>query len=122
MEQKNQPENQSEHTPATKAIFKNAVECGKFTQGEMDDLAKITPSDGLVLEALMKIIRKRAINPELIKGKYHNSYIELAAGKTFDEIHKTHDCNLRDMKENAPELFKAKFFEKHGRMPATLPS
>jgi hypothetical protein len=121
MEQKNQPENQSEHTPATKAIFKNAVECGKFTQGEMDDLAKITPADAEMLKVLKGLIQNRPINPELIKGKYHPNLIDQAANNSFDNIHKCFDCDLRNMKENAPELYKAKFFEKYGRLPAALP-
>lgn len=114
------PDQQADqHTPATKAIFKNAVASGKFTQAEIDHLAKITTNDPDVLAAMKGIIKKTKIRPELIEGKYHHTLIKQAATKSYDEIHAS-DCQLRGMKADAPELYKAKFFEKFGRMPGDV--
>jgi hypothetical protein len=107
-------------TPEMTAIVKNSIAAGKFTKPEMDKILSIATKAPEVISALKGIIRSTPIKPENIHGKYHHTLITMAANKSYDEINRT-GTGMRGLGADAPELYKAKFFEKHGRMPGVLP-
>jgi hypothetical protein len=109
------------HLPAMKTIFKNAVDSGKFTESTMNDFAKVTPPDDKEkTDIIKKLIQKAPIKPELIDGKYPAVLIKQAADNTYDDIVRHVPGGLNNLKANAPELYKAKFFEKFGRLPGDV--
>jgi hypothetical protein len=110
----------SGHPPATLAIMNNAVAAGKFTQSEADKILSMTTNTPSVLSALKEIVKTTPIKPQNIEGKYHHILVDLAATKSYDEIEKTEKGGFIELKRSAPELYKAKFFEKHGRLPAVV--
>ena len=111
---------QSGHSPKTKAMLKNAVDVGKFTQEFANGLADVTlPENPEMVDDLTKTIMRTKIKPKNVEGKFNDKLLKKAATKSYDEIH-VEDCQLRGMKEAEPELYKAKFFEKFGRLPADV--
>jgi hypothetical protein len=107
-------------TPGMQAILDNAIACGKCTKAEVDNLMAIADDNADVISAIKGIIKLKPIKPENIEGKYHQAIVKEAATKTYDQISNGGDVQLRSMKAIAPELYKAKFFEKYGRMPADV--
>jgi hypothetical protein len=107
-------------TPEMADILKNTVDCGKYTQDELDGLMALATDDPEILNAIKGIIKVRPINPDLVKLKYHPSLIKQAAENTYDHIQKHIPGGLNDLKKSAPELYKAKHFEKFGRLPNEL--
>jgi len=109
------------HGAAMKAIFKNTVEAGKFPQATMNDFANALPSDDKEkMDILKRIIQTTPIKPENIEGKYPPVLIKQATESTYDDIVRHAPGGLSNLKANAPELYKAKFFEKFGRLPADV--
>jgi hypothetical protein len=121
MENKAKPTtNTNGHTQATLDIMDNAVAAGKVTQDEADNLLDIASNDPDVVKTLKDIVRRKKIKPELIDGKYHQTLIKQAATKSWDEIHQHVGGGISSMQKSAPELYKAKHFEKYGRLPAKM--
>lgn len=99
-------------------VLKNAVHVGKFTQSKADDLSKLAV-DKETMKTVTGFIAASQIKPEKLKGVYSPAVIDMA-GKSYDELEKQAG-GIRPLAKVAPEIYKAKFFEKHGRMPQVLP-
>lgn len=111
--------NKNGHSKPTMEIMQNAVHVGKFTETHANDLLGLASPDQDVIQALKDVVRKAKIEPDRLEGQYHPTVIKTAL-KSWDEIQSKEPGGTRSLKQNAPELYKAKFFEKHGRMPADL--
>ncbi|HVS92453.1 MAG TPA: hypothetical protein VHE59_10490 [Mucilaginibacter sp.] len=112
---------QGDFSPELLDIMQNAIQAGKLTKDQADNMLKIANNSQEVEVAVKKAIRTQPINPDNIRGKFHHTLIDVAANKSYDEIQKSSPGTLIDLAEVAPALYKAKFFEKHGRLPAALP-
>ncbi|MBS1526715.1 MAG: hypothetical protein JST19_13745 [Bacteroidetes bacterium] len=104
------------------AIVQNAVNAGKLTRSEADKMLKIANNSPAVEDSIKGVIKAQPIKPENISGKFHHRLISLAATKSYDEIKNKESGGLNDLMYEAPELYKAKFFEKFGRLPAAIPT
>jgi hypothetical protein len=110
----------AELSPEILAVVENAIQAGKFTKSEADKLLSIATKDSSVEDAIKKIVKDEKIKPENIKGKYHHTLISQATDNSYDQIEKTVRGGTMDLRRYAPELYKAKFFEKYGRLPAVV--
>lgn len=106
----------SSHTKTTKDIVNNAVAAGKFDQATADKLLAL-PNDDQSTKTILDVVKSTPINPQLLDGKIHRSLIPLVS-KSLGELEMTASGRIHDLKEHAPEVYKAKFFEKNGRLPA----
>jgi hypothetical protein len=107
-----------EHSPEIKDILKNAVTVGKLTQSQADSFLKM-PTHEDAVKSIKGIIQSSPINPDRIQGRFHHTLIKQAQ-KSWEDITRKDAGGMNFMKSGAPELYRAKFFEKHGRMPAVL--
>ena len=107
------------HTKETLDIMDNAVAVGKFTQEQADGLLSVACDDPNVINAMKGVIKTTKIKPALIAVKYHHTLIDKAATQSYDDIANGPGGHA-DLKRSAPELYKAKFFEKYGRLPAVV--
>lgn len=105
-----------EHSPETLAIMDNAVKAGKFSRGEADNLLS-AGSGKEAVTALRKIVKGKPINPDRLAGVIHHSLIPLAA-KSWGQLENGWGDGIRKLKEHAPDVYKAKFFEQYDRLPA----
>lgn len=105
-------------TPELSAIMANAVTVGKFKQGEAEDLLN-SVTDNNSVKALKASIATRKIQPENVEGVMHPYLIKMAA-KSYDDIDMKEPGGMKDLRSLSPDLYKSKFFDKHGRMPMEL--
>jgi len=101
-------------------IMDNAVAAGKFTRSSADKLLNVTPNEPKFHKTLKEIVRQQPINPDQVQENCAPYFKKMAAAKSFDKIAEE-DCACRQLAAAAPELYKAKFFEKNGRLPRVLP-
>lgn len=103
------------HTPEMMAIINNAIEAGKLSTDEGKSLLTMPGDEGTV-KSIREVIKKSPIKSERLQGKYHPMLIKQAA-LSWDELGRQ-GGGVNTLREHAPEIYKAKFFEKHDRMPA----
>ncbi|WP_295795166.1 hypothetical protein [Mucilaginibacter sp.] len=106
----------SNHHAATLAIVDNAVKAGKFTKGEASTLLTAGAHPAGVA-AIHQKVKEAKIVPERLTGSMPEALKPLVA-KSWDELKMAWGDDTKRLKEHAPEVYKAKFFEKNGRMPA----
>ncbi len=112
-------DNKQNHTAATISLVNNALHVGKITNEQADKLLMM-PNDDKTVKTIGDIVKSEPVNKlQTLVGKYHPILISQAS-KSWDEIHRSVPGGINDLKKLAPELYKAKFFEKHGRMPGTM--
>jgi hypothetical protein len=107
-------------SPEIGDIVQNAIDAGKLTKDEADNMLSIATKDPSVEGAIKNVIKKKPIKPENIRGKYHHRLIDLAASKSYDDIKSKEPGGLNDLMYDAPALYKAKHFEKFGRLPVVV--
>lgn len=106
----------SGHKPSTVALIENAVHAGKITRTMA--LALLNHKAEPEGEAIIyDHIKKAKINPDALAGKVHPAVLPMAQ-KSWDDLKNSYGDETKTLKEHAPEVYKAKFFEKHGRLPA----
>lgn len=91
-----------------------AVQVGKITETLKSSLLTMAMAKGRY-DLAVSIALSAPITPSLIKGKYHKYYIKLAC-MTWDEIERQ-PGGTRSFQKDCPDLYRVKFYEKHGRMP-----
>lgn len=101
------------HKPTIMAIVKNAVDAGKFDSDQANTLLS-TGNDDPSVKNILAIVKSTKINPENLDGKIPPALIPLTK-KDYDDIG---SGDMGVLKSHAPEVYKAKFFEKNGRLPA----
>ena len=104
--------NTVKHNPTTTAIMQNAVDAGKFDSDYASALLDLG-SDPETVNTIRDLVKSTAINPKNLDG-VSPAVLQLAT-KSYDNLG---SGNLGLLKECAPEIYKAKFFEKNDRMPA----
>jgi len=105
----------SKHTPKTQAIVKNAVNAGKLTDSMADSLLAMPVNDDTV-DAIYGLVKSTKIDPDKLDGLIPKALMSQLS-KSYDEISNGYG-GFNDLKAHAPEVYKAKFFEKNGRLPA----
>ncbi|MDP9076275.1 MAG: hypothetical protein M3O71_02530 [Bacteroidota bacterium] len=104
------------HKSETKAIVKNAVDAGKFDNDIADKLLAFGDDDDTV-ETIKSFVKAAPIKPDNLDGKIHRSLLPQLS-MSYHQIKKSVPGGFTSLKEGAPEVYKAKFFEAHGRLPA----
>lgn len=107
----------TDHKKATVDIVENGINAGKLTN-KMADTLLAMPTDEQSVEQIHHFVKAAKIDAARLEGKIPNSLLPDVT-KSYDEI-KNGYGGFNDMKAHAPEVYKAKFFEKHGRLPAQM--
>jgi hypothetical protein len=95
-------------------VLKFAIQVGKIKEEEKFYYLSAAVKDKKA-DLVKKIVLSAPIKPENLKGRYHPYLIKLAC-MTWDEITKLHG-GTRGLNMSSPELYRAKYYEKHGHMP-----
>lgn len=104
------------HTHKTLLAVQNAVAAGKFTEPEAAALLR-TGNDETAVKAILSKVKSTKINSLNWDGKIHQSLMPLL-NKSWSELENSFGGGISLLKEHVPEVYKAKFFEKNGRLPA----
>ncbi len=107
------------YSPEVTAILNNAVLVGKLSQSEATRLSN-TVRDKETAEAMKLTVKRAKIATETMKCSYPQTLVDTAQ-QSWEEIERTFYGGTRLLGQVAPDLYEAKFFEKHGRMPACIP-
>jgi len=105
-----------EHKPSTLKVVNNAVAAGKLTTDTANTLLSMGNDDKTVSKTL-EAIKNMPVNPDRLDGSMPKSVLPLVT-KSYSELENGWGNGLKTLKDHAPEVYKAKFFEKHGRLPA----
>jgi len=99
-------------------IILNALNVGKINTSTADAYLKLA-SDGENHSSIIELISSTPINTDLHEGKVHKSLVPLLS-MNWDQLKCYYGDGTKKLREYAPEIYKAKFIEKYGRMPAVL--
>jgi hypothetical protein len=104
------------HKSSTINVVTNAIAAGKLTE----DLAHSLLSGGHDEESvngILEYVKKAKINPDRLEGSIPKAILPMV-NKSHYELENMAGNGMNLLREHAPEVYKAKFFEKHGRLPA----
>jgi hypothetical protein len=104
------------HKQATIDVVNNAVAAGKMTD-VMAVAFLANPTDEQSVNDIMENVKRAKINPDRLNGKVPKAIMPLVT-KSWHELKSQPGDGNKMLKEHAPEVYKAKFFEHHGRLPA----
>ncbi|MDB5029721.1 hypothetical protein [Mucilaginibacter sp.] len=105
------------HKQSTIDVVTNGVDSGKITEDYAEALLGIGHDDDSVKE-ILSVVKNAKISPDRLEGKIHKSVIPLVT-KNWYELKNVAGDGTAILREHAPEVYKAKFYEKHDRLPAT---
>lgn len=103
------------HNAETKAIIDNAKKVGKIDADMANDLLA-EPTDDKSVGRIKKYIQNKKINPDNLKGQYHPTLLK-QAGMSYADIRQHQPGGLSTLRDHAPDVYKAKYFEHNGKMP-----
>lgn len=103
------------HDPITLAIVTNAINAGKFNKEFATGLLSLG-NDQASVDAILLAVKACKIKPENIAGDV-SKYLQPQLALSWDEIYRHIPGGFLQLKEQAPEVYKAKYFEKYGRLP-----
>lgn len=106
----------NDHNAQTLAIVGNAVKAGKFTKGEGDMLLS-NGADPAGVATIHQKVKEAKINPDRLTGSIPE-VLKPLVNLSWYELENSFGGKKQQLKEHAPEVYKAKFFEKHDRLPA----
>ena len=109
------PQSGLKHKASTKAIVQNGVDAGKFDGHIAESLLSMGDDDDSV-NTILSFVKNAKIQPENLEGKIPNALLP-HVNKSYDELQMGYG-GISDIKQYAPEVYKSKFFEKNGRLPA----
>ena len=105
------------HTPKTLAIVNNAVAAGKLNLEDAKTLLN-QGNDDKSVATILKTIRTLAIDPKKWEGRVQDGLLPMLSQSWYDLKMKVPGDGTKTLKLVAPDAYKAKFFEEHGRLPA----
>ncbi|WP_295714375.1 hypothetical protein [Mucilaginibacter sp.] len=105
----------SNHTADTLAIVNNAIAVGKMDNQYATGLLALG-ADTESLNFIMNAVKYSTIKPQLLTCDVPNS-LRLSLNLSYDDIHRHVAGGIQLLREFAPEVYKAKYFEKHDRLP-----
>jgi hypothetical protein len=105
-----------EHKPVTLAIVNNGIAAGKFNQQEATALLS-AGNDEKTVNEIIKTVKRTKINPDRLAGKIP-AVLNPLLSKSWSELSNGFGDKIGMLREHAPDVYKAKYFEKHDRLPA----
>lgn len=107
---------EDDHTPQTLALVQNAIKVKKITHDYASKMLSLG-TDKASVDTIKHTIQKMPIDPDKLQGHYHPALLDHAT-KSYDHLkNKMPAGALNDMRDYAPDLYRAKFFEGNGKMP-----
>lgn len=103
------------HDADTVAIVQNAVNAGKFDNKFATTLLALS-NDETGVNTIFQFVKTAKCDPQKLPVKI-SRFLEPQLAMSYDEIYRNISGGFLELKEQAPEVYKAKYFEKHGRLP-----
>jgi len=104
------------HKQSTVDVVENGIAAGKLTETMASDLLSLDDSDQSVRD-IFDFVKAAKIKPDRLEGKIPKQIMPLLH-KNWRDLKNEYGDGTKTLKEHAPEVYKAKFFEHHDRMPA----
>ncbi len=107
------------HSPETLAIVENALKVKKIDREFAGHLLGLG-TDKSSIDTIKHVIGNMPIDADKLQGHYHPALLGIA-GKTYHDLkNKCYASDLTDLRDHAPDLYRAKYFEGNGKMPYEL--
>ncbi|MBU0695954.1 MAG: hypothetical protein KKE39_05445 [Bacteroidetes bacterium] len=99
-------------------ILNNAISVGKITNEEAEKYMTMI-SDEVSLKVIVDLINVKPINVKKLEGLYSKEILRKAQ-LSWDEIKMKEPGGTEPLQRLAPEIYKSKFMERHGRLPQVV--
>jgi hypothetical protein len=96
-------------------ILNNALMVGKINDAEAESYLR-TITDEASLKEAVKVINNKPINIVKLEGMFSKEVLRKSQ-LSWDEIKMKEPGGFEPLQRLAPEIYKSKFLEKHGRLP-----
>jgi hypothetical protein len=110
--------NENAYNQKTVDILNNALSVGKINNEEAEIYLKMV-TDENSLKVIVDMINIKPIDVKKLEGLYSKDILRKSQ-LSFDEIKMKEPGGTEPLQRLAPEIYKSKFMERHGRLPQVV--